>query len=235
MPATANSNPLRIIIADPETSERNSLISIFKDEKDFQIIGATNTGKKLIGIVQQFKPDIVITEIELPEISAIESVSIINKLFHSTGIIAFSFINDGRSILGMMKAGVSGYLEKSAHPNELFTAIKTIKNKGNYYCASTANKLIKYLTSSRKREEPEVRISEKESLVMNLICKQHSNKEIAALLQTSLKSVECTRERIQGKIGAINMAGIVVYAIKHNFFSAEQYCPRKTLHRGYNK
>ena len=124
-------------------------------------------------------------------------------------------------IVDMLEAGAKGYLLKNAHKSEILAAVDSVYRDQTYYCHHTSRKLTKMIAESsfnphRQSAQPE--FSEREISVMRYICQELSNREIAFNLKLSVRTIEGYRERIQEKINARNVAGIIVYAIKNRIY-----------------
>jgi DNA-binding NarL/FixJ family response regulator len=185
---------------------------------------ATN-GEELINMVHSKKPDVVITDIDLPIMNGIASTRIITKNYPNTGVIAFSMFEEQSAVMEILHAGARGYLLKHASKFEICQAIKTVYDKGNYFSNSTSSKLIKLISQSEfnpYNPGKKPNFTDKELAIIKLICKEYSNKEIASELNLSTRSVESSRERIQIKIGAKNMVGIALFAYKYNLISTTE-------------
>jgi len=151
----------------------------------------------------------------------IEATKVLCRELPDIGIIALSMFDEENLIVDMLEAGAKGYLLKNAHKDEIMEAIREVSLGNTYYCAHTSIKLARLIAKSSfdpvsRHKKPE--FSEKELMVMKLICQEKSNKEIASELNLSIRTIEGYRDRIQEKIGARNSAGIVVYAIKNNIY-----------------
>lgn len=214
---TANPSAIRLVIADDCAIFRDGFEALLKKQKEISIVGQAKDGKELIEVVQNEKPDVVVTDIKMPLMDGIEATRILTKAFPRLGVIALFMFEEESLILEMLGAGARGYLLKNTTKTEVIEAVKTVNVSGTFYCSTTTGKLTKLLAQKKAAPVPlqKALFSQKEMTIIKLICEEYSNKEIASRLNLSCRSVESTRERIQEKIGAKNMAGIIMYAIKH--------------------
>jgi DNA-binding NarL/FixJ family response regulator len=214
-------SPIRIVLADDHEIFRDGFAVMLKKQTDIKLVGEAADGKELIEITERLMPDIVLTDIKMPKIDGIKATEIIREKFPGINIIALSMFDDDNLIIDMLEAGAKGYLLKSAHKSEIFEAIKAVYKHETYYCKSTSSKLLHLIAQSRfdpSKEIQKPKFSQKEIEIIRLICQEASNKDIAAKLYLSIRTIEGYREKIQEKIKAKNAAGIVVYAIKTGIY-----------------
>jgi DNA-binding NarL/FixJ family response regulator len=212
--------PIRIILADDHDIYREGFKTVLKNQDRVEIIGEASHGKELVNLVVQLQPDIVLTDIYMPEMDGLEATRIIRQTFPEVGVIALSLNSEYNLVFAMLEAGAKGFLPKNAKKEEIIYAISKVYQKEMYYSNSSTS-LIQLITKSHPRPKIKLQLSKKEEKIMQLICREFSNKEIAVKLNITTRSVESTRERILAKIGAKNMAGIVVYAIKNGIFNLD--------------
>lgn len=217
----ARYTPIQIVLADDHEIFRDGFNVMLKKQGEIKLIGEAANGVELINIVERLKPDVIVTDIQMPKKDGIEATKELKARFPEINIIALTMFDDDTLIIDMLEAGAKGYLLKSAHKSEIIDAIKSAYNDETYYCKDTSTKLIKMIAQSRfdplkQKQKPEFTSNEIE--VIRLICQQTTNKEIAAKLFLSLRTIEGYREKIQEKMKVKNVAGIVVYAIKSGIF-----------------
>jgi DNA-binding NarL/FixJ family response regulator len=214
--------PIKIVLADDHELFRDGFKVMLRKQNEIQLIGEAANGQELIEVVNELRPDVVITDIKMPVMDGIEATRKINAQFPKTGVIAFSMFDEESLVVEMLEAGAKGYLLKNAHKAEILEAIRMVNDDHTYYCSETSSKLAKLIASSKfdpfKKHKP-LSFTEKERAVMCMICEEKTNKEIADKLHLSIRTIEGYRDRIQEKIQAKNAAGIVVYAIKHRIYT----------------
>jgi DNA-binding NarL/FixJ family response regulator len=206
--------PIKILLADDHEVLRDGFQVMMKKQFDVEIIGEASNGEDLVRQAHQKHPDVIVTDIEMPLMSGIEATIRLTKELPEIGIIAFSVHNEESLILDMLKAGALGYIHKTAGKDQVMEAIKTVSKGHPYYCNETNN----ILKASRQKNKNKVVLTEKELLIIQLICKECSNIDISQQLSLSKRTIEDYRERIMEKINAKNAVGIVLYAIKNRIF-----------------
>lgn len=212
--------PIRIVLADDHEIFRDGFRVMIKKQSNIEIAGEAGDGVELIKQVELLQPDVVITDIKMPRLDGIEATKILTKKFPHIGIISLSMFDEENLIIDMLEAGAKGYLLKNAHKNEIIAAVESVHRNQTYYCNHTSRKLTKMIAESSFNPNRHVQpdFSESEIRVMRFICQELSNKEIAMHLKLSVRTIEGYRERIQVKINAHNVVGIVVYAIKNRIY-----------------
>jgi DNA-binding NarL/FixJ family response regulator len=213
--------PIRVVIADDHEIFREGFRVMLKKQPDIELIGEAEDGKELTEIVEKLSPDVVVTDIKMPKMDGIEVTKALSKSHPHIGIIALSMFDEDNLIIDMLEAGAKGYLLKNTHKQEIFEAIKTVYRDETYYCHHTSNKLAKMIAQSKfnpYKKMPKPEFSDRELDTIRLICQEFSNKEIAARLSLSIRTIEGYRDKILEKINARNTAGIVIYAIRSGVY-----------------
>ena len=218
--------PIRIILADDHEIFRDGFKSMLKKQPTVQLLGEAADGIELVALCRQLKPDVVVTDIKMPNMDGLEATKILAKNFPEIGIIALSMIDEASMIVDIIKAGANGYLLKNAHKEEIITAIKTVYNNGTYYCSDAFQKYVSHLAKNNiiKLAKPTIssrQFTDVEIEIMKCICKEMTNREIADRLTLSVRTIEGCRERIHEKTKSKNLAGVVVFAIRNNFFNLD--------------
>lgn len=211
-------NPIKVVIADDHEIFLSGLKLLISELPELQFSGEATNGKDLIDIVKLRQPDVVITDVKMPIMDGIEATKEIKNLLPDIGVIALTMFNEDELVIEMLEAGARGYLLKNTNKNELLTAVKAVKDKSYYHCSATSEKLIQLIAESKfnpYKNKLKPKFSPRELEVMKLICKEYTNKEMAAAMNLSIRTIESYKENIQEKIGAKNAIGIAVYAVKN--------------------
>ncbi|MCW3074256.1 MAG: two component transcriptional regulator, LuxR family [Flaviaesturariibacter sp.] len=212
---------IKIIIADDHELIRQGFHVLLRKQEQIQIAGEAQDGKELLQKVRDLEPDIVITDIMMPLMDGIEATRQIKQEYPHIGVIALTMFNEDHLVIDMLEAGAQGYLLKNTNKNELAEAVHAVYHGGTYFCAATTAKLACLIGMSKfnpYRTKPRTQFTEKETLIMQLICQEKLNTDIAKELNMSVRTVEGYRERVFEKTGAKNIAGIAVFAIKHGYY-----------------
>ena len=213
-----------IAIVDDQLLFRQGLAALIQDAKTFTLQMEAESGNELVEKLKQQAslPDILLMDMKLPDISGVELNEIIQKQYSSVKVIVVSMYDEERLIYRMIEAGACGYLAKNCDKQELITAINTTVKSGFYFNYSTMKAMrsaatYKNLTIRNISNIP-IEISEREEEVLQLICKEFTNAEIAEQLFLSTRTVEGHRNNLLMKTGCRNTAGLVVFAIRYHLF-----------------
>ncbi len=212
---------IKIVIADDHEIYRDGLKMVLKKEKSFSVIGEAKNGKQLLDVVFKESPDVIITDIVMPEMDGIAAMKEIVTHKPNACCIALSMFNEETMIVEMLEAGALGYLLKNAEKEEIIEAVKSVSKNQPYYCRTTSAKLINLISKSRfnpYKNRPQLQFSEKEMVLIRLICQEKSTTEISKEIFLSGRTIEGYRRKIMSKMGVKGTAGIAVYAIKTGIF-----------------
>jgi DNA-binding NarL/FixJ family response regulator len=209
---------IKLIMADDHEIFRDGFRLMLSKYPEFILAGEAANGKELIDLTEQLNPDVIITDIKMPLMDGIEATKKITERFPGIGIIGLSMYDDDELIIEMLEAGAIGYLIKNAGKEQITEAIRTVYNHEPYYCKTTSHKLTTMIAKSRfnpYKKNAKAEFSEREKEIIELICAQLTNKEIADKLFISVRTVEGHRLKILEKMNVKNTVGLVVYAMKN--------------------
>lgn len=210
---------VKIVLADDHNIVRNGIRSLLENEPGIKVVGESEDGESAFKMVMQLKPDILISDINMPKVNGIELTEKIVAAGISTQILILSMYNDEAYILRSVEAGVMGYLPKDAEYGEILKAIKSIARGEMYYNADVTriitNSLVR--TNHIKRELDKLgELTKREKEVLKKIVSGNSNKIIAEQLFISTRTVDTHRTNIMKKLRAKNTADLVRKAIQND-------------------
>lgn len=215
---------IKVVIADDHEIFRDGLKLMLGSMDSIDLAGEAADGKELVALVAKVNPDVVITDIKMPVMDGPEATRYIMEHHPIVKVIALSMFDDEELILEMLEAGATGYLLKNADKTEVVDAIHSVHDNTPYYCKSTSGKLVKLIAYSRnnmQKQKKEAEFSDKEKEIIRLICKEYTNKQIGETLFLSTRTVEGYRMKILEKMGAKNIVGIVIEAIRLGIYIPE--------------
>ncbi|MDR6458705.1 DNA-binding NarL/FixJ family response regulator [Chryseobacterium vietnamense] len=210
---------IRVIIVDDEALFRQGISLLIQREKDIELVRDFSNGKELLDelVTLEELPDIILMDLNMPEINGVEATKQIHIKYPQIRIIALTSYNTKAFIVNMIQSGACSFLKKNSSPAELLTAIREVHSKGFFYNNEVMEALHQNLTEHKKKISSIFdanHISKREKEVLELICKQYNTSEIADQLFISSRTVEGHRNNLLLKTGAKNTAGLVVYAIE---------------------
>lgn len=201
---------IRLGIADDHTMFRQGLVSLLEEDTSIEIIGQAANGKEAIQLVQENSIDVLLLDIEMPEMDGFDTMRTLKKLRISTKVLVLTMHKSPQFIRNILHAGASGYLPKDAGKAKLLEAITAIHKTGTFYTPETGKLLMDNMRDGQKNSS----ISPRELEIIRLISDQCTTSEIAEKLFISTHTVESHRQNILLKLGLKNSAGLVKYAIQ---------------------
>lgn len=214
---------LKILLADDHKMMREGLRSMLEKQQGVGVVVEAENGRKAVEMAKETVPDLVIMDINMPDLNGIEATRRILKEFPRTKIIALSMHADKRYVTRALQAGASAYLLKDCAFDELIKAIQVVL-RNRIYLSSEINQVVlkEYLEKSEKLDQPAYSVlTEREREIVQLIAEGKSTKEIAAILKISVKTVETHRQRTMDKLNIDNIADLVKFAIREGLASLE--------------
>ena len=210
-------NKINIFIVDDHSLFREGLHFLLANLPFVNEVYEAENGRQFLEVIQKKTVDIVLLDIEMPEMSGIEAATKALEIKPDIKIIALSMYSDEIYYSGMIEAGAQGFLLKNSNFSEVKRAIIDIYEGRNYFSAEILQSIIS--TFNRKIPKPEkYDLTDREADVLHQICKGRSNPEIAALLSISKRTVDKHRENLLLKTNSKNTANLVVFAIKQGYF-----------------
>ncbi|MCM2266455.1 MAG: response regulator transcription factor [Elusimicrobiales bacterium] len=212
-----------VLIADDQTLFREGIKDLLEDEKGITVVGEASNGPEAVAMAKKLKPDVILMDIKLPQMDGVSATRIIRKDCPQTNVLILSSYEDEAHVTEAIQAGANGYLSKMLPASELVHALKTFTAEGVMIPQPIMGKLIQGLRqmgSSGYDSAPDS-LTATEIKVMALLGKGQSNKEIAAALDCSVKTVKNHLNSIFQKLGVNNRTEAVVKAIEKGLISPE--------------
>jgi DNA-binding NarL/FixJ family response regulator len=215
---------LHILLAEDHVVVRQGLKGLIDAQADMEVVGEAGDGEAAIRAVRELGPDIVVMDISMPLMSGTRATELLKQEFPEVKVLALTAHEDKSYIRQLLGVGVSGYVPKRIAAEELIHAIRTVAKGGIYLDPSLAGKVLDSIlqrpaAQDGREDNP---LSERESEVLRLIAQGHSNKEIAAKLDVSVKTVETYKARSMEKLGLRSRAGIVKHAVQQGWLSDDE-------------
>ncbi len=217
---------ISVLLADDHIIMREGLKALLDKADDIMVVGEADNGSEALQRTNELHPDVVVMDLTMPVMSGIEATRRIIETKPDTKVLALSMLQDEGCVLECLKAGAKGYLVKSCAAKELLTAIRTLA-KGESYLCSKVTGLVIHVASQDKSHEfvtqpPHDILSKRELEVLKLIADGMRTKEIAYVLNLSIKTVEVQRYNIMKKLGLRSVAALTKYAVREGLTSVEE-------------
>lgn len=212
---------IRIAIADDEALFRKGLLLLLEEETDFEIAFEAEDGQQLLDQLKATAqlPDIILLDLNMPRLSGIEAAKLIREHYPEMKFVVLSTFFSKAFIINMIEIGAASYLAKNASPEEMKTTIREVNEKGFSYNQQVLEVIRENMVQKTKPKLTNpfgVELTEREREVLQLICEEYTTPEIAEKLFVSPRTVDGHRNNLLQKLGCKNVAGLVVYAIRHD-------------------
>ncbi len=196
---------------------------LLETQTDLHIVGEAETGMQAIALARQLKPQVIVMDITLPDISGIEATRSIHECCPEIAIVALTIHEDEQYFFEMLAAGATGYVPKRAAPEDLLTAIRSAHRHEVYLYPSLAKALVKdFVTRVDSGKLPSAMdgLTEREREVLTHLAEGASNQEVAEALTISVNTVARHRENIMQKLNLHTRSELVKYAIRKGLIEA---------------
>jgi DNA-binding NarL/FixJ family response regulator len=213
----------RILVADDHALVREGIIAILKLHDDIEVLAEASDGRETIEKAVKLRPDIVLMDIAMPGLGGLEATLEIKKANPDIKILVLSQYDDKEYISRLLKAKVSGYILKHAVGTDLIAAIRAVARGEFYLYSSIASSLVDDYLSKKEVvvEDPYERLTDREKQVLKLIAEGNTHKEIAVLLNISVKTAVAHFSNIQEKLGIRARAGLIKFAIQRRIIQID--------------
>lgn len=214
---------LRIMLADDHGTVREGLKMIVNAQPDMEVVGEAGDGRDAIKLAKELSPNVVVMDISMPQLNGLKATDLLKKCCPEIKVLTLTRHTDDGYLQQLLRAGASGYVLKQSAATEMIRAIRTIA-AGDYYLDPAITGKVMNKFAGRPSAEVAanalrggVDLSERETEVLRQIAWGYSNKEIAARLGLSVKTVEAHKANALKKLGIHSRIDIVRYALLQNW------------------
>lgn len=206
---------LRIMLAEDHLTVREGIKLLINSQPDMTVIGEVGDGGAAVKEAQKLVPDIIVMDVSMPNLNGLKATKRLKMVSPDIKILTLTRHTDDAYLQQLIESGASGYVLKQSAPNELIRAIRTVADGKNYLDPALTSKMFSGFSSrfNSLRGESKAKLTERESEVLRYIALGYSNKEIADLMQVSVKTVEAHKANAMRKLDMHSRIDIVRFAI----------------------
>ncbi len=213
---------VKVLIADDQTLFREGIKDLLDNEKSIEVIGEAADGNEVVRLAKKLRPDVILMDIKLPHLDGVSATRLIRKELPNTNVLILSSYEDEAHVMESIQAGANGYLSKMLPAAELVNALKAFANDGVMIPQQVMGKLLQGLRQMSSGEGSPVALTKTEIRVLVLLGSGMSNKEIAAKMECSVKTIKNHLNAIFQKLEVSNRTEAVVKGIEMGLISPEE-------------
>lgn len=210
---------IKIIVIDDLPIVLEGVRVLLNRIKDFKVVAEFTNGKLFIENIENLDFDIILTDIDMPEMDGMQLTKTVTSKYPDKKIIALSMYSDSKYYNEMINCGAKGFVLKQSSVVELEQAVREVHNGGNFFSKELLQNVITSLQFEDKKPKAEkiedFELNEREIEFLTLICQGLNNKELADKLYLSVKSIERNKTKLLEKTSTKNSAGLIIWAIKN--------------------
>jgi len=213
---------IRILVADDHGIVRKGLRFLLERQPDMEVVGEAQDGREAVRLAAELDPTVIIMDIAMPLLNGIEATAQIIKHNPKTGVIILSMHADETYLVRVLSAGAKGYLLKDVAELDLIRAVQTVGQGKPFFSPQISETLLEdYMRQLKQRglQDSYDLLTDREKEILQLLAEGKSNKEVAALLDLSVYTVETHRANLMQRLGLHSTAEIVLYAVRKKIIS----------------
>ena len=205
---------IRILLADDHAVFREGLRAVLGSEPDMEVVGEAATGKEVLERSAELRPDVILMDIQMPQINGIEATRRIFDANPGVGVVVLTMFEDNDSVFSAMRAGARGYVLKGADPSEILKVVRAVAGGEAHFGPEIARRLVDYFSTPKPSSPAEAfpELTAREVEILDLIAHGHSNAKIAAHLFVSPNTVRNHISHIFAKLQVADRAQAIIRA-----------------------
>ena len=210
---------IKVHIADDHKILIDGVIALLNTEEDFEIEGFSLTGKQVLDWSKKNSADVLVLDINMPEMDGIEVLKTFKKRNINIKTIILSSLSAPKLVQEIVHLGANGFIDKSCASDHIIDAVRNVHKGKQYFSDDIKTSLLELYVTEATVEEPVLSdsdLNEREIEVLKLIASEKSSTEIAEILLVSIKTVETYRKSLYKKLKVKNVVGLAMYAVKNN-------------------
>ena len=217
-------SPVTVLLADDHTLVRAGIRSLIEELPGVRIVAEASDGREAVALATSLRPDLVVMDISMPELSGIEATARLREELPATRVLILSMHSSEDFVRRALAAGASGYLVKDSAPLELRLAVEAIA-RGEVYVSSRVSGALLSALRMGNASPASARmdaLTTRQREILQMIAEGKSTKEIAFALTVSTKTIESHRAAIMQRLGIRDIAGLVIYAVRNNLVALDR-------------
>jgi DNA-binding NarL/FixJ family response regulator len=216
---------IRILLVDDHDAVRRGLRAMLESRPGWQVCGEASDGRTAVKMAAQLRPDIAVLDLELPALNGLEATRLIKKEHPEIEVLIYTMYDTEELIRKVLAAGARGYVLKSDAGEHLLDAVETLSHHKPFLTPVASETVLEGFLESRRREGQSI-LTNREREIVQLLAEAKANKEIAAALCISVKTVETHRATIMRKLGLNSIVELVHYAIRNSLVGIDVKVPK---------
>jgi DNA-binding NarL/FixJ family response regulator len=212
---------IRVVMADDHTLVRAGIRALLESMPGVEVVAESGDGREALELIAKHMPDVALLDIGLPGLNGIEVAKRVADESPRTRIVILSMHSDATYVTQALRAGVSAYLLKGAAVSELPLAFEAVKRGETYLTPKVSGSVVERFLRESKLD-PLEELTDRQREILQLIAEGHSTKEIAGILDVSIKTIETHRARLMTRLDIRDVAGLVRFAIRAGLVSLDE-------------
>jgi len=210
---------VRILIADDHELLRRGLRSLLEAEPGWKVVGEASNGLEALEMARELKPEVIVLDISMPRLNGLESARRIKKILPDAKILILTIHHNEELARAVLEAGARGYVFKSDTGRDLVIAIEALRKNKTFFTPKVDQMVLDTFlqegSAAKAAERPSDRLTSRQREIVQLLAEGKTNKEVASILNVSIKTIETHRANIMKKLGCRSVSELILYAVRN--------------------
>ena len=214
---------MKVVVADDHQIFRQGLVLLLEQQVAMEVVGQAADGRSAVALCESLQPDVILMDVEMRDLNGVEATRQIRATCPKVKVIALSAHSSQRCVSQMLEAGALGYVLKDCALDELTEALATVKEGKEYLSARVMKTLVQDYVErvSGRVRDPKPKLSPREREIVQLFAEGKQMKEMAALLNVSVRTIASHRKHIMHKLELPSFADLVKWAVREGVASLD--------------
>lgn len=213
-------NAIRVVVADDHEVVRRGVVSLLESQGGCAVVGEAANGREAVMLARTLKPDVVVLDISMPELSGIEATRQILEAVPETEVLILTMHESDALVRRLLEAGARGYVSKSDVGRNLIDAVQALRRHQVFLTSSAAAAVVGDYLRAGGETKPDTELTPRQLEVLQLLTEGKGNKEIATILGVSVFTAETHRRNIMRKLDCHSVAQLIRYSMQNQLFDA---------------